>query len=151
MIRQWLRGFKRQSPGELALREIIDSDSNVLEAIHFEEVGLPSGKTTTIQWWLTGTFAIARVAERATPSVPPAWQRSEHDAVEFKRLAESIGELDTPMIESFFAPVRDGGYCHIAWGNRNSVRSVVFQIPFKGDRRQKLVELIKTSVVHELR
>lgn len=146
MIWRLLRCLKRRSPGDLVLRGVFESDPSISEAIHLEEVGLPSGKTTTIQWLLIGTYATARVAEQASRSDALVWNKSVHETSDFRRLFNSIQELDAMVIEDFTAPVRDGGYYHIAWGDRASVRSVMFQIPFKGDRRKKLVELVKSSV-----
>lgn len=146
MIRRWLQKLGSQSRGERDLRKVFESTSEVDEAIHFEEVGLPKGTVTTIQWLRSVNEVRSRVSHRLSPTESHAWCENERQRVEFESLIDSIRMLDRTPIEDYSASVRDGGYYFIAWGTRDSVRSVTFRIPLQGDERQRLVTLIESSV-----
>lgn len=149
MIRHWLRWLKFKSQGERAVAAVFDSAPETTEVIHLEEVGLPSGGTTTIQWLCTRNSAKSRISIRSNRSDELLWHEVERETSDFRTLIESIRKLDAPPIENFSAPVRDGGYYYIAWGSRANVRSVNFRIPLKDDARQRLVAVIKSSVAEQ--
>jgi len=142
-LRQW---FKSKTPGERALAAVFDSVPEIIEAIHLEEVGLPNGGITTIQWLCTRNSSISRISNRSHRSAKLSWHEVERETADFRALIESIRTLDATPIKNYYAPVRDGGYYYIAWGTRARVRSVFFRIPLNDDSRQRLVTLIKSSV-----
>jgi len=146
LLRKWFDRLRPKSQGEIALQEIMHSAPGTIEAIHLEEVGLPNGRVTTIQWLYSQTSAKLRISHRTTRSAIPQWTVSERDEAEFESLIAAIRELDSPKIENFTAPVRDGVVYFIAWGNAMNVRSVLLRNPIAGSDQQSLVTLIRSSV-----
>ena len=145
-LNRWLRSLRPRTKGERALETALESVPATTEAIHLEEVGLPNGKTTTIQWLLSGTSAISRIDERADRSAAPQWQVTERDEIEFHDLMNSIHELDSSRIKNFTAPMRDGVVYFIAWGAMSNVRSVTLRNPHSNSDQKRLVMLITSSV-----
>jgi hypothetical protein len=146
-VKNWLRSLLPKTQGERALKAVFDANSSATEAIHFEEIGLPNGKKTTLQWLKLATSASLRIAERENYSQESCWQSVEHDLLKFVDLMERIRDLDSTNVENFTAPIRDGIVYFIAWGDRSKVRSVTIRNPTCDSPQQRLVELIKASAV----
>jgi len=149
LLRKLFDRLMPKSQGEIALQEIMHSAPGTTEAIHLEEVGLPNGRVTTIQWLYSRTSVKLRISHRTSRSEMIQWTVSERDEAEFKSLIAAIRELDSSRIENFAAPVRDGVVYFIAWGNALNGRSVSLRNPLAGSAQRSLVELIRSSVRNE--
>lgn len=146
-MKNWIRSLLPKTQGNRALESALESVPSASEAIHLEEVGLPNGKTTTLQWLKYKTSATVRIAERENRSQECDWETAERNLSDFANLMERIRELDSTKIENFTAPIRDGVVYFVAWGDRSNIRSVTLRNPESNSPQQGLVDLIKASVV----
>ena len=146
LLRKWFDLWRPKTQGELALHEVMQSSPGTTEAIHLEEVGLPNGVVTTIQWLHSNGAVVARTCRRNKRTEPYEWNEIDRDEGNYKSLIASIRELDSTKIESVASPIRDGVVYFIAWGDSLNIRSVTFRNPVIGSDQHRLVTLIRSSV-----
>lgn len=147
MLRELLDRFRYKHQGERALRDIFSSMPQAFSAIHMEEVGLPNGRSTTIQWILSDQSTISRSCVRGDRSRPLQWQTLKRSEFDFRQLMNTIRELDSAGTKTQESQVRDGEVYFVAWGDRGSVSSRTIRNPQVGSKSQQLVSAINASVV----
>lgn len=146
MLRELLDCLRPRTQGEQALRAMFASIPQLLKAIHLEEVGLPNGKSTTVQWMLAGQSAKLRICVRDRRSEKIVWQNFDRSAQEFTQLLRAVRELDSDVVDGEASQIRDGVVYFIGWGEKDNLRSLTVRNPNSSSKQQKIVTAIKSSI-----
>lgn len=145
MLRKLLRFFHGETQGEQALRAMFASMPQVLQAIHMEEVGLPNGRSTTIQWLSCGQSTTSRICVRSDRSKPFEWRTLDRSSLEFTQLMRTVRELDSQLVASEASQIRDGVVYFVSWGDGRIVNSRTLRNPKAGSKSLQLVAAIKAT------
>lgn len=140
-FRQLLNNFF-MSRSALAFLDALNERPSAVEAIVFEEVGLPNGKVTVDRWWRSNSASYYEHSENGREVDN---ERVERPINAFLDLLNEINKLDKPPIKNYSAPVRDGVVYFISWGSVRQFRELIFRNPKADSIQGELVRLLRSN------